>query len=199
MNSMDKAIEREMSKSNGKIRIVYGNVFGNIFPLIEWIKWLSYEPKFLVDRINYLKSKNFFDLTNMELKEINIYNRNKKFCELFKKYASGKCSKDDYLKVCDFMRNESIEKLMISKLNSEQLKFAKDEIARLERIPKEKLSDKVKREKQKDNYILLSMIDSYILHIISDIDYIRNINDLNKKIDIQISKNDVMRQKSLHY
>lgn len=199
MNSMNKVIEKEMSKSNGKIRIVYGNVFGNIFPLIEWIKWLSYEPKFLVDRINYLKSKNFLDLTNMELKEINTYNKNKKFCELFKEYASGKCSNEDYLKVCDFMRNESIEKLMISKLNSGQLKFAKDEIARLKSIPKEKLSDKVKREKQKDNYILLSMIDSYILHIISDIDYIRNINDLNKKNDIQIDKNEGMRKKSLHY
>ena len=43
------------------------------------------------------------------------------------------------------------------------------------------------------------MVDSYILHIISDIDYARGISDLNRKIEAQLKQNDIMRQRSLHY
>ena len=43
------------------------------------------------------------------------------------------------------------------------------------------------------------MVDSYILHIISDINYVRSLSDLNKKIEAQLEQNDAMRQRSLYY
>ena len=43
------------------------------------------------------------------------------------------------------------------------------------------------------------MVDSYILHIISDINYARSISDLNRKIDAQLEQNDIMKERSLYY
>lgn len=43
------------------------------------------------------------------------------------------------------------------------------------------------------------MVDSYILHIISDIDYSRCMNELNIRIENQLKENEIMMHKSLHY
>lgn len=103
------------------------------------------------------------------------------------------------MKVYDYMCNESIEKLMLKKLTSEELKYAREEITRLNKVSKEQLSAKVKNEQIREKYEQLSMVDSYILHIISDINYVRSLSDLNKKIEAQLKQNDAMRQRSLYY
>ena len=103
------------------------------------------------------------------------------------------------MKVYDYMCNESIEKLMLKKLTSEELKYAREEITRLSNVSKEQLSAKVKEEQRREKYEQLSMVDSYILHIISDINYVRSLSDLNKKIEAQLEQNDAMRQRSLYY
>ena len=103
------------------------------------------------------------------------------------------------MKVYDYMCNESIEKLMLSKLTSEELRYAKQEITRLSEVSKEQLSAKVNEEQKPERYEQLSMVDSYILHIISDIDYARSISSLNRKIEAQLEQNDIMRQRSLYY
>lgn len=43
------------------------------------------------------------------------------------------------------------------------------------------------------------MVDSYILHQVSNINYARSLNELNRKIDAQLKANEEMRFKSLHY
>ena len=98
-----------------------------------------------------------------------------------------------------YIEYESIEELMLSKLTSEELKYAEKEIIRLSKVSKEQLSAKVKEEQKPENYAQLSMVDSYILHIISDINYARSMSDLNRKIDAQLEQNEVMRQRSLYY
>lgn len=103
------------------------------------------------------------------------------------------------MKVYDYMCNESIEKLMLKKLTSEELKYAREEITRLSKVSKEQLNAKVKDEQIREKYEQLLMVDSYILHIISDINYVRSLSDLNKKIEAQLEQNDAMRQRSLYY
>lgn len=50
------------------------------------------------------------------------------------------------MKVYDYMCNESIEELMLSKLTSKELQYAKQEITRLSKVSKEQLSVKVREE-----------------------------------------------------
>lgn len=199
MSDFNKIMAREISKMGGKAKIIHGNVFGNVSPDIEWIKWLSYEPEFEKKRIEYFDTKKVSELSYEELEEASKYSRNKIFARLFKIYGTDECSEEDYMKVYDYMCNESIEELMLSKLTSEELLHAKSEIIRLSKISKEEISAKVKEEQKPEKYEQLSMVDSYILHIISDIDYARSMSDLNRKIAAQLEQNEVMRQRSLYY
>ena len=98
------------------------------------------------------------------------------------------------MKVYDYMCNESIEKL-----TSEELKYAREEITRLSNVSKEQLSAKVKEEQRREKYEQLSMVDSYILHIISDINYARSMSDLNRVISEQFEESKIMSQRSLYY
>ena len=199
MSDFNRIMAREIAKMGGKAKIIHGNVIGNVSPDIEWIKWLSYEPEFEKKRIEYFDTKKVSELSYEELEEANKYSRNKIFAKLFKIYGTSECSEEDYMRVYDYMCNESIEELMLSKLTSEELKYAKKEIIRLSKVSKEQLSAKVKEEQKPENYAQLSMVDSYILHIISDINYARSMSDLNRKIDAQLEQNEVMRQRSLYY
>lgn len=199
MSNFNRIMAKEMARMGGKVKIIHGNVIGNISPDIEWIKWLSYEPEFEKKRIEYFDSKKISELSYEELEEASRYSRNKIFARLFKIYGTSECSEEDYMKVYDYMCNESIEKLMLSKLTSEELRYAKQEITRLSEVSKEQLSAKVNEEQKPERYEQLSMVDSYILHIISDIDYARSISSLNRKIEAQLEQNDIMRQRSLYY
>lgn len=199
MSNFNRIMAKEMARMGGKVKIIHGNVIGNISPDIEWIKWLSYEPEFEKKRIEYYDSKKISELSYEELEEASRYSRNKIFARLFKIYGTSECSEEDYMKVYDYMCNESIEKLMLSKLTSEELRYAKQEITRLSEVSKEQLSAKVNEEQKPERYEQLSMVDSYILHIISDIDYARSISSLNRKIEAQLEQNDIMRQRSLYY
>lgn len=119
--------------------------------------------------------------------------------ELFKIYGTNKISKDEYMEVYDFMVNQSIDELMLSKLSSKELRYAKEKIKYLSKISKEELSKKVHFEQKKDNYKNLSMIDSYILHIISKVDYARSMEKFDREIKAYKEENEVMRQRSLYY
>ena len=88
---------------------------------------------------------------------------------------------------------------MLKKLTSEELRYARQEITRLSKVPKEQLSVKVNEEQKPEKYEQLSMVDSYILHIISDINYARSMSNLNRKIEAQLEQNEIMRQRSLYY
>lgn len=80
------------------------------------------------------------------------------------------------------MCNESIEELMLSKLTSEELQYAKQEIAKLSKGEKEQLSAKIREEQKPEKYENLSMVDSYILHIIFNINFVRDITDASREL-----------------
>ena len=197
--NFNRMMAREMAKIGGKVKIIHGNVVGNVSPNIEWVKWLSYEPEFEKKRIEYFDSKKISKLSLEELEEASRYSRNKVFARLFKIYGTSECSEEDYMKVYNYMCNESIEELMLSKLTSEELRYAKQEITRLSKVSKEQLSAKVREEQTPEKYEQLSMVDSYILHIISDIDYARSMANLNRRIDAQLEQNEIVRQRGLYY
>ena len=71
---------------------------------------------------------------------------------------------------------------MLNKLTADEICYAKEEILKLSEIPEEQLRAKVKEEQQQVKYAQLSMADSYILHIISNIDYARDMKKLSKLV-----------------
>ena len=197
MSNISRMIAKEMAKSGGKAKMIRGNIVSNISPDVEWLKWLSYEPEFEKRRIEYLNSKTNSKLSDEELKEVNKYRKNKLFAKLFKIYGTSKCSEKEYMMVYDYMCTESINNLMISKLTSCELQYAKNEINRLSKIPKEELDKKITREEKTEIYKQLSMVDSYIFHFISNIKYNRNMDTFNKEITSQTERNEAIRRKSL--
>ena len=178
-------IMANMMASSG-VKIVCGEIIGNVNPYIEWIKWLSYVPKFQKKRIQELNSKTVEELTFEELDEIRTYKNQIRMLGLFKIYKTDKISKDEYMEVYDFMVNRSIEELMLSKLSLEELRYAKDQIQYFSQISSKELRKKVNEEQKADNYEKLSMKDAYILHIISRINYKRSIEKLDSEIKVYI-------------
>ncbi len=181
------------------VKIIHGEVIGNVDPYIEWIKWLSHVPEFQKVRIQELNSKRVEEMTLEEKDELRAYKSQIRVLGLFKIYGTGEISKDEYMEVYDFMVNQSIDELMLSKLSSEELRYAKDQIQYFSEIPSEELREKVNEEQKTDNYEHLSMVDSYILHIISRVNFARSMAKLNSEIEAQLRENDAMRQRSLYY
>ena len=196
MSNISKIMVKELNKSGSQVKFIYGNVFGNIPPIIEWIKWLSYEPEFEKNRIEHLNSKGINNLSYEEINELNYYMKRKRMAQLFKKYDNMECSKEEYMEVYSYMSNESIINLMSSKLTRDEIQYVKEEITRLIELSNEELNKKIKIESQKNYYLNLSMVDAYILHIIDRIIYVRNMNEFNNRLNWQLDSNVIMRQKS---
>ncbi len=150
-------------------------------------------------RIQELNSKIVEELTLEDLDEIRAYKSQIRMLDLFKIYGTSEISKKEYIEIYDFMVNQSIDELMLNKLTSEELRYAKDQIQYFSQIPNEELRKKVNEEQKADNYEKLSMVDSYVLHIISRVDFARNMTKLNREIEAQLRENDAMRQRSLYF
>lgn len=195
--SFNRVMAKMMAGSD--VKIIHGEVIGNIDPYIEWIKWLSYVPEFQKARIQELDSKIIEEMSLEELDELRIYKSQIRMLELFKKYGTSEISKDEYMEVYDFMINQSINELMLSKLTVEELKYAKDQIQYFRQISSEELSKKVNDEQKTDNYKNLFMVDSYILHIISRVNFVRSMSKFNREIEAQLRENASMRKRSLYY
>jgi len=103
------------------------------------------------------------------------------------------------MEVYDFMENQSIDEFMLSKLSCEELKYAKQQIQHFRQIPRKELRKKVNEEQKEENYEKLSMADSYVLHIISRLDFARSISELDKKIKAQIDTKNAVRQRGIYY
>lgn len=199
MGSLNQILAREMSKSKGRVSIVprYGG--GNVSPYLEWKKWLSYVPEFERKRIEYFDSKKISELSYDELEEASRYRKNQIFAELFQVYGTSECSKENYMMVYNYMSNESILELMLSKLTPEESYHAREEIEKLSSLSKEELNAKVKREQRVEVYNRLSMVDSYFLHLLSNVNCARNISSVNKQFVAELERNTAIRQRTLCY
>lgn len=197
MNTLKKILAKELSSSNGNTTLIHGNYMGNIHPINEYIKWLSYEPEFEKERYRELGNKLAKDLSLEELQELQKLRIHKELAELFKQYGEQKLSKENYLRVYNFMHGESIEEIMLSKLTLEELRDAKKDLEDLEHLPKEEINNKIKEEKEPTTYSTLSMKDAYVLHCLCDFNFNLSLRQLDKEIMSQIHRNNIIRQKSL--
>ena len=119
--------------------------------------------------------------------------------DLIKIYGTEQISKDEYMEVYDYIKNESIDRIMLSKLTKEELDYVKENISKYSSLSREELNLKINKEQEKSTYNSLSMVDSYILHIISRISFSRSIGKLNDEIASRIEENNAIRQKNYYY
>lgn len=184
MSNLKRIMVKEMAKISSSTAIsIRGNVIWSVNPLIEWIRWLSYVPYFMRERIDYIYSKNIRDLS---------------VDELFLKYKNGKCNPDEYMEVYDYMGN-SIKNVMLRKLTREELNYANEEIKRLNTLSKPEILTKLKNESSEETYNNLSMVDTYILHVVSNDFLQKNLFKRDKGLVAELYRNETIRQKSLYY
>lgn len=173
--------------------ISFPQPLGCINTLIEWEKWLSYQSEHETKRRQEIKSKTIGQISLEELKELKKYKDRVVMAKLFKKYNEKKCSYSEYKTIASFMEN-SIEEYMINILNEEELKEAKEKIEELSNVSSYELRKKVNQEQQIENYNKLSMVDAYVLHVISSLSYNKSMDELNKTINNAFEHNKVMQK-----
>ena len=92
---------------------------------LEYLKWLTYVPEFEFKEMNNLLNKNIWELTSDEFDKIKVLKQRQEMIGVFKRYVSDECRKEDVLPVYDFMKQNNLEELMLSKLTHEQYAKAK--------------------------------------------------------------------------
>ena len=192
MSNIWKILVQEMSKSNGSAKTVTKDYK-------EWIAWLNYEPEFEKQRKNYLMSRKFEELNESEQIELSHYIKYQTYADLFNKSETNTCTQEEYIKVCNFMKIESLEDLIISKLTAEELNYVKSEINRIENLS---LTDfESEYRKLRDSYFneQLTMAKRYVYYLSSRIAAYRNNIRVENEISVQLKENENMRYRSYIY
>lgn len=203
--SIRKIMRNELAKSGGNAKIITGNVILDVSPDIEFAKWLAYEPEFEKKRKEYLLSKTPDSLTIDELDELKKYKEYKIYSHIFQKYAYDvkKCSQKEYIAACDYMEKHKIETLMLKKLTEQEIIYGNNKAKALfssmtEKECREYLNNGNTRMNL-ENYLNMSMLDSYIFHLISNMFHAKSLNRLDNEIKAQIDQNNAMHQRSMYY
>ncbi len=128
----------------------------------EWLKWLSYENEETIKRYNNLINLKVSDITEEDLKFLNSYKERQEILQLYKIYITNDfISKEDYLKVFNYLEKNPINKIALEKLTKEELKYVKEQIAKLNTEAEMSV-----RKILKQDYETLSMVDSYLFRLI---------------------------------
>lgn len=88
---------------------------------------------------------------------------------------------------------------MLRKLTREELNYADEEIKRLNILSKTEILTKLKNESSEETYNNLSMVDTYILHVVSNDFLQKNLFKRDKGLVAELDRNETIRQKSLYY
>ena len=192
MSNILKILVQEMSKSNGSAKIVTKDYK-------EWIAWLNYEPEFEKQRKKYLMSRKFEELNASEQIELSHYIKYQTYADLFNKYETNTCTQEEYIKVCNFMKIESLEDLIISKLTAEELNYVKSEINRIENLSLTDFESEYRKLRDLHFNEQLTMTERYVYYLSSRIATYRNNIRVENEISVQLKGNENMRYRSYIY
>ncbi len=190
MINIDKIIKKDLKKKN-KSKLFLNNPLFNVTLDMEFAKWLSYENNDENERRKYLLSLNIEELTKDQIEELKIYNNEKIYSRLFNKYAYNieELSDEEYIEVCNYMNTHSIEDLMNSKLNKDELIILRDKIVELyASLNKNDLYNYLinyNTLNDINSYKNMSIYDSFIFHYLANVYIENNITNIN-----QIMNND---------
>lgn len=115
---------------------------------------------------------------------------------LFKKYKSNECTADEFMEVYNYMSN-SITDLILRKLTSSELEVANMELSKFNDFDTEKLDEKIKTTKNEEDYNALSMIDSYVVHMLAIKKVRIKSKGYQKALTAELKRNNAMHYKNL--
>lgn len=196
--NLRKILAQEMANGEGKAQFVYGEMIGYLRPEVEWLKWLSYIPEFQQQKYMALEKKLVSEVSFEELEFIRECRFMRRMASLFQLYKDGNVNAKEYSEVYDFMASHSLDELMLFKLSSLELEIAKERIKYYSQVSSCELEKFVKERQKEEVYSNLNMIDAYLLHVVSRINFKRGLIKLNEEINAQIKANENMRFRSLH-
>ena len=93
--------------------------------LLRYLKWMEYIPKHW--NLNNILDKNISELTDSEIRIMNVVKIEKKYIELIKQYLNDK-KDDNKNKILNYLNKISIEDYAKLKLNQEELEFCNSAI-----------------------------------------------------------------------
>lgn len=149
-------------------------------PEVEWLKWLSYEPESFQLVKEDLYAREVSTLSLYELEMVKDFRIQEKMLGLFKQYVDGVITEDIAKEIKYFMKENSIEDLMLSKLSSEEVESASRILRDYEECPSLYWQEEFEYDQDPYVYKTLGMVDSYILHEALKIDADRK-NEATKK------------------
>lgn len=94
---------------------------------------------------------------------------------------------------------DTIKNVMLRKLTREELNYADEEIKRLNTLSKTEILTKLKNESSEETYNNLSMVDTYILHVVSNDFLQKKLFKRDKGLVAELDRNETIRQKSLYH
>lgn len=154
---------------------------------------MSYKPSFEQEKITSISLKTVTDLTIADLETLLQYKKEEKMTLLFKKY---KCTADEFMEVYNYMSN-SITDLMFRKLTSSELEVANMELSKFNDFDTEKVDEKIKTTKNEEDYNALSMMDSYVVHILAIKKVKIKSKGYQKALTAELKRNNAMHYKNL--
>ena len=157
------------------------SAFTNIDADTEWIKWLGYHSKEEKDKLKKIENKKAKDLSYDEICFLQKEKKNEIYLKLIKNYCKDGSEFEDNIKAYKFMKNNSIYYLILSKLNKKEIEEANTKIKKYSDLDEENLNEKINSLSDKD-FNNLSMVDSYVLHALSDVEFERNSEEAENRL-----------------
>ena len=157
-------------------------VLPNINPIDEWIKWLEYKPEFQKNRIEELQKRSYSELSIDELQEIFEYFQEEAMLDFFKNYRDDTATEEECTQIYKYMQ-KNILTLCNRKLSEEEKKEAVKKISEYETKSQNELNEKIYKETCSKEYNTLSMVDSYVLHILYTIACARKLGESDSVIE----------------
>jgi len=158
LNGKEKIQQIVMQKENNSMLM-------NINPIDEWIKWLEYDPEPQKERINNLEQKGHANLSIDEFQYLFEYYQEKIILNLFKKYKENDVREEDCAHIYKYMQ-KNILNVCNKKLSIEEKEEALNKISKYEAMETNELKNIIHNKFYKKEYNSLSMVDSYVLHVI---------------------------------
>ena len=162
--------------SSGKIKFKF-----NIIEVLEYYKWISYFSICEKEKIDFLLNKDVKNFTSEDLCFLKDIKLQEELSEKFKRYIYDESIREDILLMYDYMRTNSLDKIIKLKLNVQELNMANKIIKDYINLSTEELVDIVNKGYQKENYLSLSMVDAYVIRELNKILKIK-FNFQNEKI-----------------
>lgn len=105
----------------------------------------------------------------------------KRFIATIENFFKDGSEFEDNIKAYKFMKNNSIYDLILSKLNKKEIEEANTKIKKYSDLDEENLNEKINSLSDKD-FNNLSMVDSYVLHALSDVEFERNSEEAENRL-----------------